>query len=159
MKNKQEELSKLYEESKKFKTIESFINYLILKTTDFSKNMQKQIQNIKSENPYFDFVKTHFIAPNLIEKNWTNTISKKRVENGSIFEIGKNYPDGFPGIKIKKSSYRNRWLFELVDGERGQQFIKTYDKFPNKKQVLLDSIISLLLPQNISIIDVYNGKV
>ena len=150
-------IKKLQKEAKKFKTVESFINSVIKETVNFDFKLKKRIENINSKVPYFNFVKSHFVAPQLVEKNWDKNISKKRIENNSLLEIGKNYPDGFSGIKIKKAPYRDRWLLELVDGERGQQLIKTYNKFPNKEQVLMDSIVSVLIPQDVSIVDIFNN--
>lgn len=83
------------------------------------------------------------IAYKLADSNYDSAINEKAVISAMILERGRNFGDGFSGLKVKKASYNASFAFELVDGERGQVFFRVYDHFPQKDEFLEDVAFDL----------------
>lgn len=93
-------------------------------------------------------LETKFIAPNIVIRDYPKNLKSSTVDKALIYSVGRNYPDGFSGIHIKKESYRNYYQVEIVDGERGKKFFKRYDHLPSYDELLEDSKFDLIALTN-----------
>ncbi len=94
---------------------------------------------------YYEVYKRYFKLPKMIDKYYDSSIfTKERVQKAMILDNGRNFEDGFSGIKVKNNSYTNNYVVEVVDGERGQVFCKRYEGgLPTKEQIIIDSVFGL----------------
>lgn len=97
--------------------------------------------NYNKDTLYFDMYSNYILLPKMLKEYYkSNIFNVIAINKALILEHGRNYSDGFSGIRIKKMSYTNDYIIEVVDGERGQLFCKTYKRFPELNQLIYDSI-------------------
>ena len=144
----------LQELSKSFSTPELLCNHVLECVTKKDKIMKKLVAKYidrypefsESKTLYFDTFKDYIKTVRMINDYYdTKIFTEFKINQALILEHGRNYPDGFSGLRIKKMSYSSDYIIEIVDGECGQQFIKTYNKLPTKEQMIYDSVFPDIL--------------
>jgi N-acyl-D-aspartate/D-glutamate deacylase len=136
-----------------FKDVKTFCNHVLEHYTANTKIMNKLINKYKEcnredsdSNIYFNTYSSYMLLPELLKKCYDSKIfTPSKIDRALILEHGRNYPDGFSGIKVKRMSYTNDYIIEVVDGERAQLFIKTYRYLPTLDQLIYDSIFDTVL--------------
>lgn len=159
--------------SKKFVTPELLCNYVLAYELKTDKIMKKLVdkyigycaENKNSPTLYFDVFKEYIKTPKMIKEYYKKSIfTESKINSSMILEHGRNYPDGFAGIRVKKMSYTTAYIVEILDGENGQQFIKTYTALPTIEQLIFDSVFPDILfndssnEMKPSILDFYKDK-
>jgi len=170
MKTNYKTIEDLQQLSKQFKTPELLCNNKLEYACKNDKIMIKLISRYKEAHPnynsdtlYFDTFKDNIKTVRMINDYYDkNIFTETKIERAMILESGRNYADAFSGIRIKKMSYTNDYIIEILDGELGQCFIKTYKRLPTAKQMIYDSVYPDILYNDDSktykpsIIDFYN---
>lgn len=166
-------IPELQELSKQFSTPELLCNYVLEYSLKNDKIMNKLInkyielypENSNSNTLYFDVFNEYIKTPRMIKEYYKKDIfTESKINKSLILEHGRNYPDGFSGIKVKRMSYTNDYIIEIVDGENGQQFVKAYRQLPTQDQLIYDSVFPDILyndgckPYKPSIMDFYSSK-
>lgn len=96
--------------------------------------------DMTKEYPYYHLYKNEFLLPKMITKYYKG-IPKQQVDRALILEVGKSFPDGFSGVRIKARSYTSNYVIEFLDGERGTLFLKQYNHFPAYEELIMDSLL------------------
>lgn len=125
-----------------------YCNDYLKSTLQADKIANKLINKYIADNPkynestlYFDMYSNYILLPKMLKEYYkSNIFTESAINKALILEHGRNYSDGFSGIRIKKMSYTNDYIIEVMDGERGQLFCKTYRKLPELNQLIYDSI-------------------
>lgn len=94
---------------------------------------------------YFEVYKRNFKLPKLLNDYYNPEIlTESAVKRAMILQHGRNFEDGFSGVKVKNNCYTNDYVIEVVDGEKGQVFCKKYrGSLPTIEQILVDSVFGL----------------
>ncbi len=138
----------------KYNSIESMCNDFIKLQYGKLKDMKKLIERYKNYKPndnlyYLGCYIWRFKLPEMINKYYDSKIfTSKRLDQQIIVSHGHNFADGFAGITIKKMSYSDEYILEILDGENGQQFCKTYKELPTKDNLIYDTLFKHILDNN-----------
>lgn len=94
---------------------------------------------------YFEVYKRNFKLPKILNMYYKSDVfTEQKVTKAMILEQGRNFEDGFSGVKVKNNCYTNDYVIEVVDGEKGQVFCKKYKgSLPTIEQILVDSVFGL----------------
>lgn len=93
---------------------------------------------------FFEVYRKYFKLPRMIDLYYDSSIfTESKVRSAMILEHGKNFVDGFSGVKVKNNCYSNEYVVEVVDGENGQLFCKKHMCLPTKEQLIIDSAFGL----------------
>lgn len=118
------------------------------------KDVKKLVERYKKHKSndrlyYYGMYLWIFKLPQMINKYYdTNIFTTKKINEQLIITNGNSFSDGFAGVKVKKMSYDDYYILEIVDGENGQLFCKTYKKLPTIKQLEYDTVFKYILDNN-----------